>query len=139
MSGCTAHGGGLAVLREMTERDLAATARTNGEVLRGHLASINEELGGIFGEVRGMGSLIGVELVRGEPGSASQPGAPIWGKLGAELKTTSLENGLILRADAAGWFALAPAFCATEGELEELAVLLRQSLKDARDRAVRST
>ena len=87
-----------------------------------------------------MGSLIGVELVGG-PGSAGQQkqmDASIWGELGAELKTTSLENGLILRADAAGWFALAPAFCATEGELEELAALLCQSLKDARDRVVRS-
>ena len=72
------------------------------------------------------------------------PGAPrtdraAWGELGAALKRTALEQGLILRADGAGWFAMAPAFCAGEAELEELASLIRESLKAALDQMSKRT
>ena len=59
-------------------------------------------------QVRGMGSLLGVELTK-------DPGAPRtarpWGALGAALKITALEHGLIVRADGAGWFALGVQEC----------------------------
>jgi adenosylmethionine-8-amino-7-oxononanoate aminotransferase len=125
---------GLAVLKELTERDLATKAAENGVVLRKHLADINEELG-CFREVRGQGILLGVELMED---SSAPRATPAWGELGAALKTTSLENGLILRADGAGWFSMAPALCATEDDLSELASLLRKSLLDARDKVTRA-
>jgi len=49
----------------------------------------------------------------------------------------SLKNGLILRADPKGWFALAPALCATEADIEELSTLVRKSLKDSLDAVTR--
>jgi adenosylmethionine-8-amino-7-oxononanoate aminotransferase len=53
------------------------------------------------------------------------------------MKRTALDNGLILRADGAGWFAVAPALCAEESDLDEIADKIRTSLIDARDALAR--
>jgi adenosylmethionine-8-amino-7-oxononanoate aminotransferase len=125
---------GLAVLDELVSRNLAAKSKVNGQILRRLLGEINDELG-CFREVRGMGCLLACELLReDDDGAQVTRKTSAWGELGAALKVTSLENGLILRADGAGWFAMAPALCAEEADLEELASLLRKSLLDARDR-----
>lgn len=114
---------GLAVLHEMTSRNLATRAVEIGAGLRARFDTINQDLG-CFKEVRGQGLLLGVELTDGKEK---------WGALGAELKKTAIQNGLILRADGAGWFAVAPALCAEDADLDELAEKLQRSLTVARD------
>lgn len=124
---------GLAVLNELTSRDLHQTASVNGELLRGHLADINDELG-CFREVRGKGCLLAAELENPDSPTDPKTGQRVaWKALGAALKKTSLDNGLILRADGAGWFSMAPALCADESDIQELASIIRKSLIDARD------
>ena len=118
---------GLAVLDEMTSRDLPARAAELGGLLRAELEGLKDL--GCVREVRGMGVLLGVELQTPE-------GRP-WPELGAAMKVHSLKNGLILRADPKGWFALAPALCATEADIEELSTLVRKSLKDSLDAVTR--
>jgi adenosylmethionine-8-amino-7-oxononanoate aminotransferase len=118
---------GLAVLNELTSRNLAAKAHTIGDGLRERFGRINDDLG-CFKEVRGKGLLLGVELTDGDR---------TWGELGAELKKTSIDNNLILRADHAGWFSVAPALCAEDADLDELAEKLKQSLQDALDNIAR--
>jgi adenosylmethionine-8-amino-7-oxononanoate aminotransferase len=51
-------------------------------------------------------------------------------ELGTALKTTALENGLILRIDPT-WFAVAPALIAEESDLDEMCGLIEKSLVEA--------
>ena len=84
---------GLAVLNELTSRDLHQTASVNGELLRGHLADINDELG-CFREVRGKGCLLAAELENPDSPTDPKTGQRVaWKALGAALKKTSLDNG----------------------------------------------
>jgi 4-aminobutyrate aminotransferase / (S)-3-amino-2-methylpropionate transaminase / 5-aminovalerate transaminase len=52
----------LAVLQELTETDLLARARRQGEILRSRLDPLEERIG-IVGEVRGLGPMVALELV----------------------------------------------------------------------------
>jgi 4-aminobutyrate aminotransferase / (S)-3-amino-2-methylpropionate transaminase / 5-aminovalerate transaminase len=52
----------LAVLAELTEGDLLARAETQGAIIRERLDPLEDALG-IVGEVRGLGPMVGVELV----------------------------------------------------------------------------
>jgi 4-aminobutyrate aminotransferase / (S)-3-amino-2-methylpropionate transaminase / 5-aminovalerate transaminase len=52
----------LAVLRELTETDLLERARTQGRIIRERLDPLGDELS-IIGEVRGLGPMVGLELV----------------------------------------------------------------------------
>jgi 4-aminobutyrate aminotransferase/(S)-3-amino-2-methylpropionate transaminase len=55
----------LAVLRELTETDLMARARRQGEIVWERLRPLEDALG-IVGEVRGLGPMVGIELVVNE-------------------------------------------------------------------------
>ena len=82
----------LAVLAELTETDMLERARRQGDVIRSRLDPLEDRLT-LVGEVRGLGPMVGVELVR-ESGS----------KEPAKLETAAVvkrchENGvLILKA-----------------------------------------
>jgi 4-aminobutyrate aminotransferase/(S)-3-amino-2-methylpropionate transaminase len=52
----------LAVLRELTETDLLERARAQGRIIRERLDPLGDELS-IIGEVRGLGPMVGLELV----------------------------------------------------------------------------
>jgi adenosylmethionine-8-amino-7-oxononanoate aminotransferase len=113
---------GIAVIEEIVEKDLCAVARRNGEWLRARLEGLRKY--GVVREVRGKGILLGVELVKDVASNEPFP------ELGAALKRTSLENGLILRVDPS-WFAVAPPLIATESDLEEMCGLIERSLEEA--------
>jgi 4-aminobutyrate aminotransferase-like enzyme len=98
-----------------------------GTKIRAELEALKAEFHCIR-EVRGMGVLLGVEF--GKP-IAESPYFEKWGELGAAMKKTALANKLIIRADHSGWFAVAPALCATDEEIEELCQLIRKSLVEA--------
>jgi len=113
---------GIAVIDEIVEKGLAARARSLGERLARRLEALKQT--GVVREVRGMGLLRGVELVRDTRSMSPYP------ELGMALKRTALRNGLIMRVDPT-WFAVAPALVATDGEIDELGDLVEKSLKDA--------
>ena len=51
-------------------------------------------------------------------------------ELGAALKRTAIENGIILRVDP-NWFAVAPPLIAEESDLDEMCGLIGKSVEDA--------
>jgi adenosylmethionine-8-amino-7-oxononanoate aminotransferase len=119
---------GCAVIDEIVEKRLDHRARELGEVLEGRLAALKRY--GVIREVRGKGTLRGVELVRDpntmEPFAAGN-------KLGDALKRTALDNGLIMRVDS-DWFAVSPPLVADESDIHELCDRIERSLQEALER-----
>jgi adenosylmethionine-8-amino-7-oxononanoate aminotransferase len=113
---------GIAVIDELVENDLPAKARRLGEYLAARLRCL--EKFGVVREVRGKGVLLGVEFVKDLANMEPFP------ELGAALKTTALQNGLILRVDAC-WFAVAPPLIAEKSDLDEMCDLIEKSLSEA--------
>jgi len=117
---------GIAVIDEIVEQRLAEKAARLGAWLRARLEQLKTF--GVVREVRGRGVLLGVELVKDTRTMAPFP------ELGAALKKTALENGIILRIDPS-WFAVCPPLIAQESDLDEMCGLIEKSLADALDRA----
>lgn len=113
------------VLNTIEEENLIENARRIGARLRTGLEALKKY--GVIREVRGRGSLLGVELV--EDAATNKP-FPKGKELGVALKKTSLQNGLIMRIDP-DWFAISPPLITTEEQADELLVLIEKSLKDA--------
>lgn len=113
---------GNAVIDEIVEKDLCAKAERLGCYLRDRLACLKKH--GVVREIRGKGTLLGVELVKDT--NAMEP----YPELGMALKKTALHNGLIMRVDPS-WFAVAPPLIAEESDLDEMCGLIEKSLRDA--------
>jgi len=111
-----------AVIDEIVEKQLDKKARRLGEYLSVKLETLKEY--GVVREVRGKGTLLGVELVRDTKTNAPFP------ELGNALKQTALANRLIMRIEP-NWFAVAPALIAEESDLDEMFELIEKSFKDA--------
>jgi len=120
--GCAA---GLAVIDEIVEKGLTNRAREMGDYLAQKLETLKTT--GVVREVRGKGLIRGVELVKDTDGREPFP------ELGTAMKTTALENGLIMRIDPS-WFAVAPALVITKAQVDELYELVERSLLAALDR-----
>lgn len=113
---------GIAVIDEILEKGLVARARMLGDYLRKKLEGLKDL--GVIREVRGKGVFLGMEFVRDT--STNKP----FPELGKALKETALRNGLIMRIDPT-WCAVCPALIAGESDMDELADLIRKSIKDA--------
>jgi len=116
---------GIAVIDEIVERRLAEHAAEMGEYLAAKLESLKKY--GVVREVRGKGILRGVELVKDPRTMEPYP------ELGMALKSTSVENGLILRVDPT-WFAVAPALTAEKQDIDEMCALIERALVQALER-----
>lgn len=113
---------GMAVVDEMLERRLEEKAVRLGDYLASRLECLKKF--GVVREVRGKGVLRGVELVKDTRTMEPFPA------LGKALKRTSIENGIILRADPT-WFAVCPPLIAEESDLDEMCSLVEKSFADA--------
>ena len=113
---------GIAMIDELVEKDMPAKALRLGAHLAKRLEGLKEL--GVVREVRGMGVLRGVELMRDEKTTAPFP------ELGRALKRTAIDNGLIMRIDP-NWFAVSPPLIAEESDVDEMCDLIEKSLKDA--------
>jgi adenosylmethionine-8-amino-7-oxononanoate aminotransferase len=116
---------GIATIDEIVENELALKARRLGEQLEARLEAL--KVHGVIREVRGKGTLRGVELVRD---AATMEPFPEGNKLGMAMKRTALNNGLIMRIDA-DWFAVSPPLIAEEADIDYLCDLIERSLLDA--------
>ncbi len=114
---------GMAVLDEVLSRDLLANARAMGDYLGKRLREMGDRYG-IFGEVRGVGLLWGVELAR-DP--ATRTPFPREIRLGKRIGAEAQARGLILRHDP-DWFALAPPLIVTQPELDAMLSILDESI-----------
>lgn len=113
---------GMEVLDIIAEQNLLERSREMGRYLRGRLEELKKL--GVVREVRGRGILLGVEFT---PDAVPNKK---YGTVGAALKRTSQENGLILRIDP-DWFAIAPPLTMSDAEMEEMCDLIDKSVKDA--------
>lgn len=113
------------VINIIEEEHLCGRARVMGTYMRERLERLKEY--GVVREVRGRGSLLGVELV--ENSTTNKP-FPDNRKLGNALKKTARTNGLVLRISP-DWFAIAPPLISNDAEIEELCDKIEKSLTDA--------
>src|SRR5215470_13316832 len=114
---------GVAVLREILERDLCANARAQGERLRSGFESLARKYG-VIGDVRGKGLLQGIEFVRDVATKERfGPGQEI----GVRIGKRALEHGLICRFDP-HWIAFGPALISTAEQIDEMVAVLDRSM-----------
>jgi adenosylmethionine-8-amino-7-oxononanoate aminotransferase len=114
---------GLAVLREILERNLLENARAQGERLRRRF----EELAGKYhqiGDVRGKGLFQAVEFVRDR---TTKTRFPDGAGFGVRVGRRALANGLLCRFDP-HWIAFGPPLVVTAEEIDEMAAILDRSL-----------
>lgn len=112
---------GIAAIDELLEKQLPENAQKVGKYLIQKLKELDQELG-IFGEIRGKGLLVGVELVKDKNTKAKFENA-----LGKKLEGEAMKRGLILRAGK-DWFSVAPPLITKEKDIDEIVAILRKSL-----------
>ena len=131
---------GLAVLDELEKEDLVGQVQARGP---GLLKRLMAEVGDLdlVGEVRGRGFLLGVELVH--PNNPSGIIPPEF-DAAIKLEQSALERGLLISASHASADGLvgdqvvfAPAFVATDADLDEMVTRLGEVLNDFQDRVLR--
>lgn len=112
---------GIAVLREILERDLCANARAMGARLRTGFEKLAAKFG-IIGDIRGKGLLQGIEFVKNQETKEQFPDG-----LGVKIGRRALANGLLCRFDP-HWIAFGPALVVTAEQLDEMLALLDKSM-----------
>ncbi len=114
---------GIAVLREILERDLLANARQQGTRLRRGLESLAAKHA-IIGDIRGKGLFQAVELVRDRATKARFEGAAA---IGVQVGRRALAHGLLCRFDP-HWIAFGPPLIVTAEQVDEMVAILDASL-----------
>ena len=119
---------GIAVIREILERDLCGNARVQGDRLRLRFREMAEKHG-VIGDIRGKGLFQAVEFVR-DP--ATKEAFPAEVAFGVKVGRRALENGLLCRFDP-HWIAFGPALVTTAEQIDEMAAILDLSLGQVLD------
>ncbi len=120
---------GLAVLREILERDLLANARERGEQLRRGLEELSARHAAI-GDIRGKGLFQGIELVQNRTTKERfAVDSNAGGGFGVRVGRHALEKGLLCRFDP-HWIALGPPLVTTSEDIEEILRILDESLSE---------
>ena len=114
---------GIAVLREIVEKDLCTNARKQGDRLRAGFRRLADKYG-VIGDVRGKGLLQGIEFVKDVRTKERFPSPP---GFGVKVGRRALENGLLCRFDP-HWIAFGPALTATGEQVEEMLAILDRSM-----------
>ncbi len=117
---------GLAVLREIIERDLCANARQQGDRLRRHFERLRDTYP-VIGDCRGKGLFQALEFVADRATKTRFPANP---GLGVLVGRRALENGLLCRFDP-HWVAFGPPLISTAEQIDEMVALLERSLLEA--------
>lgn len=119
---------GIAVLREILERDLLANVRAQGDRLRAGLLRL-ARTHGVIGDVRGKGLFQAVEFVQNP--STKQPFPD---GFGVKVGRRALANGLLCRFDP-HWIALGPPLVSTAEQIDEMVAILDRSLGEVLNEA----
>src|SRR6516162_3679900 len=114
---------GLAVLREILERDLCANARVQGQRLRAGLERL-AKTHGVIGDIRGKGLFQGIEFVKNP---ATKERFPQTMAFGVQVGRRALQNGMLCRFDP-HWIAFGPALTFTAEQIDELLAILDRSI-----------
>ncbi len=121
---------GIAVLREILERDLCGNAQVQGERLRAGFQRLADKYG-VIGDIRGKGLFQAVEFVRDLKTKEPFPDA-----FGVAVGRRALANGLLCRFDP-HWIAFGPPLVSTAEQIEEMVALLDLSLGQVLDEMAR--
>jgi adenosylmethionine-8-amino-7-oxononanoate aminotransferase len=124
---------GLAVLREILERDLCANARAQGERLRAGFRRLAQKYG-VIGDIRGKGLLQGIEFVRD---TKTKERFPADVAFGVRVGRRALEHGLLSRFDP-HWLAFGPALVVTAEQIDEMLAILDRSMGEVLDELART-
>jgi 4-aminobutyrate aminotransferase-like enzyme len=118
-----------AVLREIADRDLAGNARLRGEQFLEELAAIRRRFPERVGEVRGLGLMLGIELVRDETVRDRTP----MPELAGALMEAARRRGLLVGRGGLhnNVIRLAPPLNVSADEIREGARILAEALADA--------
>jgi 4-aminobutyrate aminotransferase-like enzyme len=116
---------GIAVLREIIERDLLTNARAQGERLRRRFEELACKYPQI-GDIRGKGLFQAVEFVRDRTKKARFPDSA---GFGVQVGRRALANGLLCRFDP-HWIAFGPPLVVTAEEIDDMVAVLDRSLGD---------
>lgn len=116
---------GLAVLREIQERNLCARARIQGDRLRRGLERLSERYP-VIGDIRGKALFQGIEFVQ-DP--ITKRPFPPGTAFGTQVGRRALEHGLLCRFDP-NWIAFGPPLTIEASEIDELLAIFEQSLRE---------
>lgn len=126
---------GLAVMQELEDKNLLASVRSTGKLLRNNLRQAFAEHPHI-GDIRGRGLLVGIELVENretKAGIRKELGLP------AAIRTTAMANGLIcypgggsVDGQDGAHILLAPPFIYQPQHIDELVGKLQKTLGQVR-------
>jgi adenosylmethionine-8-amino-7-oxononanoate aminotransferase len=116
---------GVAVLREILDRDLCANARAQGERLRQGFERLARKYD-VIGDIRGKGLLQGIEFVRNR---ATKERFSAETAFGVRVGKQALANGLLCRFDP-HWLAFGPALIVTAEQIDEMIARLDRSLEE---------
>ncbi len=112
---------GIAVLREVLERDLCGNARRQGARLRAAFEGLAAKYG-VIGDIRGRGLFQAVEFVRDRATKER-----FAGDFGVRVGRRALANGLLCRFDP-HWIAFGPPLVTTAEQIDEMVAILDRSL-----------
>ena len=114
---------GIAVLREILERDLLANARKQGALLRTRFEELARKYP-VIGDIRGKGLFQAIEFVEDRATHRRFPDAKA---LGMRVGRRALELGLLCRFDP-HWIAFGPPLIVTAEQIDEMIAILDRSL-----------
>jgi adenosylmethionine-8-amino-7-oxononanoate aminotransferase len=124
---------GIAVLREILERDLLANARAQGARLRAGFERLADKYP-VIGDIRGKGLFQGIEFVRDR---ATKERFPAETAFGVQVGRRALQNGLLCRFDP-HWLAFGPPLVSTAEQIDEMVNLLDRSLGEVLEKVSRA-
>jgi adenosylmethionine-8-amino-7-oxononanoate aminotransferase len=120
---------GIAVLREILERDICANARTQGARLKAGFERLAAKYG-IIGDIRGKGLFLGMEFVKD---TKTKERFPQNVAFGTQVGKRALASGLLCRFDP-HWLAFGPPLVVTAEQIDEMLAILDRSIGEVRER-----
>ena len=125
---------GLAVLKVIEQEGLVARAGEMGAYLRGRLQDMQQRHE-VIGDIRGLGLLIGVELVQDRASKAPAH------RLGALTTQRCLEKGLSMnirrRPERGSVWRIAPPLTVSHDEVDRATAILDEALRESLDEMTR--
>ena len=114
---------GIAVLREILERDLLANARLMGDRLRRGFEALAERFP-IIGDIRGKGLFQAIEFVADRRSKERLPN-----DFGVRVGRRALASGLLCRFDP-HWIAFGPPLIVTAEHIDEMVAILGRCIEE---------
>jgi adenosylmethionine-8-amino-7-oxononanoate aminotransferase len=114
---------GIAVLREILDRDLLANAQVQGRRLRARFEELARKYS-VIGDIRGRGLFQAIEFVRN---TATKERFTEATAFGVKVGRRALEHGLLCRFDP-HWIAFGPPLVVTSEQIDEMVAILDRSL-----------